>query len=60
MSVLFSEIELASIAGWEGSQARDFCGLPASKPADDLGHDVIELIGRGGGCDPGGASEAAN
>jgi hypothetical protein len=51
---------MASISRWEGSQTGDFGGLPATETADDLRHDVIELIGGGGGRDAGCPGEAAD
>jgi hypothetical protein len=56
----FGEIEMASITGWEGSQARYFSGVTAAKAVDDLRHDAIELIGGGGGRNPGCPGEAAD
>jgi hypothetical protein len=54
------KIEVASIAGWEGSQSRNFGRLPPAQAADYLRHDVIKLISGGGGCNAGGPGEAAD
>jgi hypothetical protein len=54
------KIELATISGWEGSQAWNLCRLAAAKAVDDVGHDVIKLISSGSGRDAGGPGEAAD
>jgi len=51
---------MASIARREGSQAGNFGRLATAKAANDLGHDVIEVIGGGGGSDTRGARQAAD
>ena len=51
---------MASIAGWEGSQTRDFCGLAAAKAADNVRHEVIELISSGSGRNAGCPGKAAD
>lgn len=51
---------MASIACWEGSQTGNFCRLPAAQTADNLRHDVIQLISGGGGCNAGGPGETAD
>ena len=51
---------MASIAGWKGSQTRDFCRLAATEAPDDVRHEVIELISSGSGRNAGCPGEAAD